>query len=116
MPFARSLNRLVVAVAVVAAGPAILSTQLFAQQPYKILDKWKLGGDGGWDYLLAGSGANIDDIDAAAVREVMAYDSAADRVYLVSAQFGPRPGPTAENPRPRPPVLPGTFTVIVVGR
>lgn len=46
----------------------------------------------------------------------MADDSAADRVYLVSAQFGPRPSPTAENPRPRPPVLPGTFTVIVVGR
>src|ERR1700677_3281494 len=31
------------------APPAILS----AQQPYKVIDKWKIGGDGGWDYLLA---------------------------------------------------------------
>ena len=46
----------------------------------------------------------------------MAYDTVADRVYLVSAEFGPRPAPTADNPRPRPPVVPGSFTVIVVGR
>jgi len=46
----------------------------------------------------------------------MAYDSAADRVYLVAAEFGPRPEPTAANPRPRPPVLPGSFVVLVVGR
>jgi YVTN family beta-propeller protein len=46
----------------------------------------------------------------------MAYDSATDRVYLVAAEFGPRPEPTATNPRPRPPVLPGSFVVLVVGR
>ncbi|HVN93264.1 MAG TPA: YncE family protein [Terracidiphilus sp.] len=46
----------------------------------------------------------------------MAYDPSTDRVYLVTAEFGPRPDPTPQNPRPRPPVLPGSFTVIVVGR
>jgi DNA-binding beta-propeller fold protein YncE len=46
----------------------------------------------------------------------MAYDATTDRVYVVTAEFGPRPEPTTENPRPRPPVLPGTFTVIVIGR
>ncbi|MGB6689867.1 MAG: YncE family protein [Terracidiphilus sp.] len=46
----------------------------------------------------------------------MAYDSATDRVYLVTAEFGPRPAPTAENPRPRPPMIPGSFVVVVVGR
>ena len=46
----------------------------------------------------------------------MTYDEATDRVYLVTAEFGPRPAATAENPRPRPAMLPGTFTVIVVGR
>ena len=46
----------------------------------------------------------------------MAYDSAADRIYLVTAEFGPRPAPTADNPRPRPVMVPGSFTVIVVGR
>jgi YVTN family beta-propeller protein len=46
----------------------------------------------------------------------MAYDAANDRIYLVTAEFGPRPAPTADNPRPRPTILPGSFTVIVVGR
>ncbi|MGA2047407.1 MAG: YncE family protein [Terracidiphilus sp.] len=46
----------------------------------------------------------------------MAYDPATDRVYLVTAEFAPRPAPTADNPHPRPTALPGSFTVIVVGR
>jgi YVTN family beta-propeller protein len=46
----------------------------------------------------------------------MAYDSAADRIYLATAEFGPAPAPTATNPRPRPTILPGSFTVIVAGR
>jgi YVTN family beta-propeller protein len=46
----------------------------------------------------------------------MAYDSAADRIYVVTAEFGPRPAPTPDNPRPRPAVLPGSFTIIVIGR
>jgi YVTN family beta-propeller protein len=46
----------------------------------------------------------------------MAYDSVADRIYLVTAEFGPRPEPTAENPRPRPALIPGSFVVLVVGR
>jgi YVTN family beta-propeller protein len=46
----------------------------------------------------------------------MAYDATNDRIYLVTAQFGPRPQPTADNPRPRPTIVPGSFTVIVVGR
>src|ERR1700688_714588 len=29
-----------------------------AQQPYKVIDQWKLGGEGGWDYLLADSSAH----------------------------------------------------------
>lgn len=46
----------------------------------------------------------------------MAYDPGTDRAYVVTAEFGPRPAPTAENPRPRPAILPGSFTVIVIGR
>ena len=46
----------------------------------------------------------------------MAYDATTDHAYLVTAQFGPRPAPTADNPRPRPEMVPGSFTVIVVGR
>ena len=46
----------------------------------------------------------------------MTYDPATDRIYLVAAEFGPRPAATPENPRPRPPMIPGTFTILVVGR
>ncbi len=41
----------------------------------------------------------------------------ADRyLYLPAAELGPRPAPTAEQPRPRPPVLPDTFSILVVGQ
>jgi len=46
----------------------------------------------------------------------MTYDPSTDRIYLVTADFGPAPAPTATNPRPRPTIIPGSFTVIVVGR
>jgi DNA-binding beta-propeller fold protein YncE len=46
----------------------------------------------------------------------MAYDPGADRIYLVTAESGPAPPPTADIPHPRPPLIPGSFTVIVVGR
>jgi len=46
----------------------------------------------------------------------MTYDPATDRIYTVTAQFGPRPEPTAENPHPRPPLVPGSFEVIQIGR
>ena len=46
----------------------------------------------------------------------MTYDPTEDRIYTVTAQFGPAPAATADNPRPRPPVIPGTFTVLVIGR
>ena len=46
----------------------------------------------------------------------MAFDSATGKVYIVVAELGPRPAATAENPRPRPVVVPGSFSVLVVGK
>jgi YVTN family beta-propeller protein len=46
----------------------------------------------------------------------MALDSATGKVYVVTAQFGPRPAATETNPRPRPSIVPDSFTVIVAGR
>ena len=43
-------------------------------------------------------------------------DPRSHKLYLLAAQFGPPPSPTAEQPRPRPPMVPGTFEVLVVGR
>ena len=43
----------------------------------------------------------------------MALDYATHTVYLVTADFGPAPAATTENPRPRPAVLPDTFTLLI---
>jgi DNA-binding beta-propeller fold protein YncE len=45
----------------------------------------------------------------------MAIDHKTGTVYLPVADFGPRPDPTPANPNPRAPILPGTFSVLVVG-
>jgi DNA-binding beta-propeller fold protein YncE len=46
----------------------------------------------------------------------MALDSKTHNVFVVTAQFGPRPAPTADNPRPRPPMVPDTFVVLVLSK
>jgi DNA-binding beta-propeller fold protein YncE len=46
----------------------------------------------------------------------MAVDRKTGNVYVSVAGLGPRPAPTPENPRPKPPVIPGAFTVLVLGK
>jgi DNA-binding beta-propeller fold protein YncE len=45
----------------------------------------------------------------------MALDLKTHNVFLVTAEFGPPPAPTAEHPHPRPPAIPGSFTLLVFG-
>ena len=44
----------------------------------------------------------------------LALDSKTHHLYLPTADYGPFPAATVEKPKPRPPVLPGTFTVLEV--
>jgi DNA-binding beta-propeller fold protein YncE len=46
----------------------------------------------------------------------MALDLKTHHVFLVTAEFGPPPAPTAEHPRPRPQMVPGSFTLLVMGQ
>jgi DNA-binding beta-propeller fold protein YncE len=46
----------------------------------------------------------------------MTLDQETGRLYLATATFGDRPTPTAENPHPRPAIVPGSFTILVVGQ
>jgi YVTN family beta-propeller protein len=60
--------------------------------------------------------AAIENLSTQQGARTMAYDPVTDRAYLVTAEFGPPPAPTKRRPHPRPTVVPGTFTVLVVGR
>jgi YVTN family beta-propeller protein len=73
-------------------------------------------GDGVLSVVDANSYKTIQSLPTKRRARTMTYDAATDRIYLVTADFGPPPAATAENPRPRPPMIPGTFEVIVVGR
>jgi DNA-binding beta-propeller fold protein YncE len=46
----------------------------------------------------------------------MALDPKTHQVFTVTAKFGPPPAPTAQQPHPRPSVLPDSFVVLVVGK
>jgi DNA-binding beta-propeller fold protein YncE len=46
----------------------------------------------------------------------MAIDLQTHEIFTVTAKFGPPPAATAENPHPRPSILPDTFEVLVIGK
>ncbi|MEP6924135.1 MAG: hypothetical protein ABI954_06700 [Pyrinomonadaceae bacterium] len=46
----------------------------------------------------------------------MTFDPKTHQVYLVTAEFGETPAATKENPRPRPSLKPGTFTLLILSR
>jgi DNA-binding beta-propeller fold protein YncE len=46
----------------------------------------------------------------------MELDPKTHNIYLVTAKFGPPPAATAEQPHPRPSILPDTFELLVVGK
>lgn len=45
----------------------------------------------------------------------MALDPRNHFIYLITAKFNPAAAPTAEQPRPRPSMIPGTAVILVVG-
>ena len=46
----------------------------------------------------------------------LALDAKTHNVLVVTADFGPPPAPTSDNPHPRRTILPDSFVVLVVGR
>jgi len=46
----------------------------------------------------------------------MALDAGTHKVYTVTAEFGQAPAPTTEQPRPRAPMVPGSFTLLILSR
>ncbi|MCU1266824.1 MAG: family beta-propeller protein [Acidobacteria bacterium] len=58
----------------------------------------------------------VENVPTQARARTMALDTKTHNVITVSADFGAAPAPTTEQPRPRPPMVPGTFTLITVSR
>jgi len=46
----------------------------------------------------------------------MALDEKTHNVFVVTAEFGPPPAPTPDNPHPRRSIVPGSFVVLVVSK
>jgi len=58
----------------------------------------------------------VDNVQTQRGARTMALDTKTHNVYLVTAEFGPPPAPTADQPRPRPSMVPGSFTLLVFGQ
>jgi hypothetical protein len=58
----------------------------------------------------------LENVPTQARARTMELDSKSHQIYLVTAEFGPKPAPTADQPNPRPPILPDSFVVLVVGK
>ena len=54
----------------------------------------------------------VDTIQTKRGARTMEIDPTNHHVYTVTADFGPAPAATAENPRPRPAILPDTFVLL----
>jgi DNA-binding beta-propeller fold protein YncE len=46
----------------------------------------------------------------------MALDPRTHRIFTVTADLGTPPAPTEQDPHPRPPIVPGTFTLLILDR
>jgi YVTN family beta-propeller protein len=58
----------------------------------------------------------VENVPTKSGARTMAIDPQRKRIYLVTAEFGPRPPATASQPNPRPPITPGTFSLLVMAR
>jgi hypothetical protein len=57
----------------------------------------------------------VENVTTAQGARNMGLDSTTHQLFIVTAKFGPPPtDSTAENPRRRPPVIPGSFMMMVV--
>jgi YVTN family beta-propeller protein len=58
----------------------------------------------------------VENVKTQVRARTMALDTKTHKVYLPIAQFGTAPAPTKEQPRPRAPMVPNSFGVLVFGR
>ena len=67
-----------------------------------------VGGSGDDKYTV------VETVPTAKGARTMALDTKTHKIYLSTADFGPAPQANAQNPHPRPAIVPGTFKILVV--
>jgi DNA-binding beta-propeller fold protein YncE len=58
----------------------------------------------------------LDNVSTQRGSRTMALDEKTHKIYLSAATFGPAPAATPENPRPRPQMEPGSFSILILER
>ena len=58
----------------------------------------------------------VANVPTARGARTLALDPKSHHIFTCTADYGPAPAPTAENPNPRPSVVPGTFRVLEFGK
>jgi YVTN family beta-propeller protein len=58
----------------------------------------------------------VDTVKTEYGAKTLALDTKTHNLFLPTADFGPPPAPTAEQPHPNPAAIPGTFRVLIYGR
>lgn len=58
----------------------------------------------------------LDNIETSKGARTMEFDPKSRRAFVVSSVIAPAPAATADNPHPRPTIVPGSFRLIVLGR
>jgi YVTN family beta-propeller protein len=56
----------------------------------------------------------LETVPTAKSARTMALDPKTHKIYLSAAELGPVPPATSDNPHPRPPIVPGSFNILVV--
>ena len=64
----------------------------------------------------AGKFSVLDNVSTQRGSRTMALDEKTHKIYLSAATFGPAPAATPENPRPRPQMEPGSFSILILER
>ena len=104
---------------IVATQPIGLGVDALEFDPAKGLIFVSTGGGEGVLSIFRQDGADkyslVENVKTLPGARTMALDHKTGIVYLPAADVGPAPPPTAGNPRPRAPWVPGSFSVLVVG-
>ena len=77
------------------------------------------GGDGNLTVVHEDSPSKfsvLENVPTLRRARTIALDPKTHSIYTITAEFGPAPAPTTEQPRPRAPMVAGSFTLLVLSR